>query len=39
MEKTIGIRYSDVYKRQDPDDADRQTLLVRYPSVGTDGQE
>lgn len=34
-----GISYSDAPVMEDPDDADRQTLLVRYPSVSTDGEE
>lgn len=34
-----GVSYSDAPVMEDPDDADRQTLLVRYPSVSTGDQE
>lgn len=37
--RETGVSYSDVPVMEDPDDADRQTLLVRYPSVITDGHE
>lgn len=37
--RETGVSYSDAPVMEDPDDADRQTLLVRYPSVSTDGQE
>ena len=37
--REAGVSHSDAPVIEDPDDADRQTLLVRYPSVSTDGQE
>lgn len=37
--REAGIPFTDVPVMEDSDDADRQTLLVRYPSVSTDGDE